>query len=137
MVPASTTKATRRVFRQTVIGLAVLGAFGLQASGTPQQPAANAAAPAIGATAGHRPNLLFIMADDLGYSDIGAFGGEIDTPNLDALAASGRLLTNHHTGTVCAITRSMLISGTDHHLVGEGTMGAPSDERKGLPGYEG
>jgi arylsulfatase A-like enzyme len=47
------------------------------------------------------------------------------------------MLTNHHTGTVCAITRSMLISGTDHHLVGEGTMGVPTDERKGLPGYEG
>ncbi len=84
-----------------------------------------------------RPNIVFIMADDLGYSDVHAFGGEIETPNLDALAASGRLLTNHHTGTVCAITRSMLMSGTDHHLVGEGTMGTPSDERKGLPGYEG
>ena len=137
MVPASTTKAARRLFSHSLIGLAVLGAVGHQAFGTPQQPTANAAAPAIGATATRRPNLLFIMADDLGYSDIGAFGGEIDTPNLDALAASGRLLTNHHTGTVCAITRSMLISGTDHHLVGEGTMGAPSDERKGLPGYEG
>ena len=77
------------------------------------------------------------MADDLGYSDIHAFGGEINTPNLDALVQSGRILTNHHTGTVCAITRSMLISGTDHHLVGEGTMGVPTDERKGLPGYEG
>lgn len=84
-----------------------------------------------------RPNILYIMADDLGYSDIRAFGGEINTPNLDALVQSGRILTNHHTGTVCAITRSMLISGTDHHLVGEGTMGAPADERKGLPGYEG
>jgi len=84
-----------------------------------------------------RPNIVFIMADDLGYSDIHAFGGEIETPNLDALAATGRILTNHHTGTVCAITRSMLMSGTDHHLVGEGTMGAPLDERKGLPGYEG
>lgn len=86
---------------------------------------------------GKRPNILYIMADDLGYSDIGAFGGEIATPNLDALAASGRVLTNHHTGTVCAITRAMLISGTDHHLVGEGTMGEPRDERRGLPGYEG
>ncbi|QJE02489.1 arylsulfatase [Massilia forsythiae] len=84
-----------------------------------------------------RPNILYIMADDLGYSDIGAFGGEIETPNLDALARDGRLLANHHTGTVCAITRAMLISGTDHHLVGEGTMGAPRDERRGLPGYEG
>jgi arylsulfatase A-like enzyme len=84
-----------------------------------------------------KPNILYIMADDLGYSDIHAMGGEIDTPNLDTLAASGRLLLNHHVGTVCAITRSMLISGTDHHLIGEGTMGAPTDERKGLDGYEG
>lgn len=84
-----------------------------------------------------QPNILYIMADDLGYSDVHALGGEIDTPNLDDLISNGRILTNHHAGTVSAITRSMLISGTDHHLVGEGTMGAPSDERKGLPGYEG
>jgi len=92
---------------------------------------------ADGGATNRPPNILFIMADDLGYSDIHAFGGEIDTPNLDALIADGRILTNHHAGTVSAITRSMLISGTDHHLVGEGTMGAPNDERKGLPGYEG
>ncbi|MDB4973313.1 MAG: Arylsulfatase [Myxococcaceae bacterium] len=84
-----------------------------------------------------QPNILYIMADDLGYSDIEAFGGEIDTPSLNELVGDGHLLTNHHAGTVSAITRAMLISGTDHHLVGEGTMGAPSDERKGLPGYEG
>ena len=84
-----------------------------------------------------RPNILYIVADDLGYSDISAFGGEIQTPNLDALVQSGRILSNYHTSTVCAVTRAMLYSGTDHHLVGEGTMGAPNDERKGLPGYEG
>ena len=84
-----------------------------------------------------RPNIVAIVADDLGFSDVGALGSEIDTPNLDALAGQGRLLTNHHVGTVCAITRAMLISGTDHHRVGEGTMGAPNDERAGLPGYEG
>ncbi len=84
-----------------------------------------------------QPNILLIVADDLGYSDIHAFGGDIDTPNLDALVANGTILTNHHVGTVSAITRSMLISGTDHHLVGEGVMGVPSDERRGLDGYEG
>lgn len=84
-----------------------------------------------------KANIVYIMADDLGYSDIHAFGGEINTPNLDALVATGRILRNHHAGTVCAITRSMLISGTDHHRVGEGTQGAPGDERRGLPGYEG
>jgi arylsulfatase A-like enzyme len=83
------------------------------------------------------PNILYIMADDLGQSDVQALGGEIDTPNLNELVGDGHILTNHHTGTVSAITRAMLISGTDHHLVGEGTMGAPNDERKGLPGYEG
>lgn len=87
--------------------------------------------------AGSKPNILYIVADDLGYSDISAFGGEIATPNLDELVKSGRILTNYHTSTVCAVTRAMLYSGTDHHLVGEGTMGPPNDERKGLPGYEG
>jgi arylsulfatase len=63
-----------------------------------------------------------ILADDLGYSDIAAFGGEISTPNLDALAASGRLMTNYHTGATCSPTRAMLMSGTDHHLAGLGSM---------------
>jgi arylsulfatase len=83
-----------------------------------------------------RPNILFLQADDLGFSDIGCLGGEIATPNLDEIAGSGRILTNHHSGTVSAIMRAMLISGTDHHLVGLGTMGPPGDERTGLPGYE-
>ena len=87
--------------------------------------------------AGSKPNILYIVADDLGYSDLSAFGGEIRTPNIDSLVKNGRILSNHHVSTVCAVTRSMLYSGTDHHLVGEGTMGAPNDERHGLPGYEG
>ncbi|WP_018434168.1 arylsulfatase [Paraburkholderia atlantica] len=121
--------------RLGMIGAAVASLVTLASCGENNLPsAAPASTPVV---AQKRPNILYIMADDLGYSDIHAFGGEINTPNLDALVQSGRILTNHHTGTVCAITRSMLISGTDHHLVGEGTMGAPTDERKGLPGYEG
>jgi len=109
------------------IGLvALIGATITACAVAPSQP-----------VAGGKPNILYIIADDLGYSDIGAFGGEISTPNLDKLVQSGRVLTNYHTSTVCAVTRSMLYSGTDHHLVGEGTMGPPNDERKGLPGYEG
>src|SRR4051812_18939992 len=132
----SSLPGSRTPFRKTLLVLTMMGLLGLQGFGAPQ-PEARAERPGAAASSKKRPNLLFIMADDLGYSDIGAFGGEIDTPNLDALAAAGRILANHHTGTVCAITRSMVISGTDHHLVGEGTMGAPSDERRGLPGYEG
>jgi arylsulfatase A-like enzyme len=125
----------RPVLQKSVL-VAAIGAV-LVAAGCDDDGQTTAAASTTPSTTVKRPNIVFIMADDLGYSDIHAFGGEIETPNLDALAASGRILTNHHTGTVCAITRSMLMSGTDHHLVGEGTMGAPSDERKGLPGYEG
>lgn len=69
-----------------------------------------------------RPNILVIMADDLGYSDIGAFGGEIATPNIDALAANGRILTNFHTAAICSPTRASLMSGVDHHLAGIGNM---------------
>ena len=69
-----------------------------------------------------RPNFLVIVADDLGFSDIGAFGGEIATPNPDALAIAGLRLTDFHTASTCSPTRSMLLTGTDHHIAGIGTM---------------
>ncbi len=69
-----------------------------------------------------KPNILIIVADDLGYSDLGAFGGEIRTPNLDALAARGLKLTGFHSAPTCSPTRSMLLSGTDNHLAGLGNM---------------
>ena len=85
-----------------------------------------------------RPNILLIIADDLGYSDLGVFGGEINTPNLDALAGAGRMLTNFHVAPTCSPTRAMLMSGTDAHRAGLGTMnGLWSEEQKGKPGYEG
>lgn len=83
------------------------------------------AAPAIADTpepSAKRPNFLVIVADDLGYSDIGAFGGEISTPNLDSLAARGLKLTDFHTAPTCSPTRSMLLTGLDNHEAGVGTM---------------
>ena len=59
-----------------------------------------------------RPNILLITADDMGYTDIASFGGEIRTPNLDALALTGVRLTNFHVGPACSQTRTMLMSGT-------------------------
>ena len=83
-----------------------------------------------------RPNFLVIVADDLGYSDIGAFGGEISTPNLDRLALAGIRLAGFHTAPTCSPTRSMLLTGTDNHRAGLGTMaelGADSDdEHRGI-----
>ncbi|MDE0510254.1 MAG: sulfatase-like hydrolase/transferase, partial [Gammaproteobacteria bacterium] len=85
-----------------------------------------------------RPNILLIIADDLGYSDLGVFGGEISTPNLDALAGAGKMLTNFHVAPTCSPTRAMLMSGADAHRAGLGTMnGLWSEEQKGKPGYEG
>ncbi len=87
-----------------------------------------------------RPDILMILADDLGYSDLGAFGGEIRTPNLDALAAGGQVLTNHHAAAMCSPTRAGLMAGTDHHLVGLGTMAEAlsiNPVLSGKPGYEG
>jgi arylsulfatase A-like enzyme len=85
-----------------------------------------------------KPNILFIMADDLGYSDLGAFGGEISTPNIDALASTGRILTDYHTAQACSPTRSQLLSGTDHHLAGIGSMAESiNDHVRGADGYEG
>ncbi|SMR77771.1 arylsulfatase [Marinobacterium sediminicola] len=90
------------------------------------------------ASAAEKPNILLIVADDLGYSDIGAFGGEIETPNLDELASSGIRLTDFHTAPTCSPTRSMLLSGTDSHQAGLGNMAELlQPEQKGKPGYEG
>lgn len=85
-----------------------------------------------------KPNILLIVADDLGFSDLGAFGGEIATPHLDKLALNGLRLTNFHTASTCSPTRAMLLSGTDHHLAGLGTMAeAITPELEGKEGYEG
>jgi arylsulfatase len=85
-----------------------------------------------------RPNILLIVADDAGYADLGSFGGEISTPNLDALSATGVRFTQFGASAVCSPSRSMLLTGTDSHIAGLGNMAefmAPN--QIGLPGYEG
>ncbi len=85
-----------------------------------------------------RPNILLIVADDMGYSDIGPFGGEINTPTLNRLSENGIRLTNFHVLPTCSPTRSVLLSGTDNHIACLGSMGEiVSPKQKGNPGYEG
>jgi len=85
-----------------------------------------------------RPNFLIILADDLGFSDLGAFGGEIRTPNLDRIAYDGVRLTGYHTSSMCAPTRAQLLTGVDNHRSGLGQMDdAPHERYQGLQGYEG
>ncbi|MBP7627060.1 MAG: arylsulfatase [Zoogloea sp.] len=85
-----------------------------------------------------RPNILLIVADDLGYTDLGAYGAEISTPNLDKLASGGVKMTGFYASPFCSPTRSMLMSGSDNHLVGFGDMAELMlPEQRGKPGYEG
>jgi arylsulfatase len=85
-----------------------------------------------------RPNILLIVADDLGYTDLGAYGAEISTPNLDKLASGGVKMTGFYASPFCSPTRAMLMSGSDNHLVGFGDMAELMlPEQRGKPGYEG
>ena len=97
-------------------------------------PPAGSAGPGTGT----QPNVLLIMADDMGFTDIGAFGGEIPTPNLDAVAAEGLRFSRLYTSYLCSPTRAMLLTGSDNHLAGLGAMAEfISENQVGLPGYEG
>jgi len=85
-----------------------------------------------------RPNIVIILADDMGFADMGSFGSEIKTPNLDSLARDGVRFTNFYTHATCSPTRSILLSGVDTHLNGLGNMdewAAPN--QWGVDGYEG
>jgi arylsulfatase len=92
----------------------------------------------VGLTAGftpaaERPNILIILADDLGYSDVGCYGGELRTPNLDALGAGGLRVTQFYNCTRCCPSRASLLTGLYPHQAGIGSMTAD----QGQPGYRG
>ena len=69
-----------------------------------------------------RPNIVLIMADDMGFSDIGCYGGEIETPNLDGLAAGGLRFTQFYNTARCCPTRACLLTGLYPHQAGVGHM---------------
>ncbi len=83
-----------------------------------------------------RPNIVVIVADDLGYSDVGSFGSEIPTPNLDALAAEGTRFSSFHVSGECSPTRAMLLTGIRSHRTGVGAMHeSVPPSLQGKPGY--
>jgi len=84
-------------------------------------------------TASERPNIVIILADDMGFSDLGCYGSEISTPNLDALAADGLRFTQFYNGARCCPTRASLLTGLYAHQTGVGHM----VQDKGQPGYRG
>ena len=92
-----------------------------------------------------QPNILIILADDLGYSDLGCYGGEIKTPNLDALASNGLRFTQFYNGARCCPSRASLLTGLYPHQAGVGLMTADrgasfpgsADQGDKFPGYRG
>jgi arylsulfatase len=84
------------------------------------------------------PNVLIIIADDMGYADISSGGGEIPTPNIDSIGNRGLKLTRFYTSIVCSPTRAMLVSGVDNHRSGLGSIREMiARNQRGQEGYEG
>lgn len=81
-----------------------------------------------------RPNVVFIVLDDMGYASLGCYGSEIETPNIDRLAADGIRFTNFHATALCSPTRASLLTGRNSHAVG---MAYLSNVDDGYPGYRG
>jgi arylsulfatase len=85
-----------------------------------------------------RPNIVLIMVDDMGYSDLGCYGGEIETPNIDQLAEDGLRFTQFYNQGRCCPTRATLMTGLQPHQVGIGHMTAPPGKPLGFTGpYQG
>src|SRR5690242_17609596 len=88
---------------------------------------------AFSAPSAERPNILIILSDDMGFSDLGCMGGQAHTPNLDSLAKSGVLFNQFYNGARCCPTRASLLTGLYAHQAGVGHMIRPVDQ----PGYRG
>ncbi len=144
------------------LGFALAGLFalaaGAQDSNPPQKPEAKAKAAEDPRMAGFKgkiakryedskedwptrpqapdgaPNVLVVLLDDAGFGQIGAFGGLIETPNMDKLAAEGLIYTNFHTTALCSPSRASLMAGRNHHSIG---LGSHALSAMGFPGYNG
>ena len=69
-----------------------------------------------------RPNFVVLLADDLALMDLGIYGGEASTPNIDALARRGRMFTRYYSSPLCSPSRAMLLTGLDNHRTGVSTI---------------
>lgn len=93
---------------------------------------------AKGSLAADKPNIIIVLVDDMGFSDIGCYGGEIETPNIDKLAADGLRFTQFYNAGRCCPTRASLVTGLHPHQVGIGHMTEPPERPLGFEGaYQG
>ena len=80
------------------------------------------------------PNVVYIVLDDIGFAHLGCYGSDIETANMDRLAAGGLRYNNFHTTALCSPTRACLLTGRNHHSVGVGRI---TELNAGFPGYFG
>ena len=98
--------------------------------------AAPAAAQQAAAPTTPRPNIVVIVADDVGFTDLGTYGGEARTPNIDALAQRGAQFSRYYSSPLCSPSRAMLLTGLDNHRTGHATIvEVLPPEMRGRPGY--
>ena len=83
---------------------------------------------------GEEPNVLIILLDDVGYGQLGAYGGLTETPNIDALAGNGLRYNNFHTTALCSPSRAAILAGRNSHSIG---LGSHALSAMGFPGYRG
>ena len=112
---------------------AFLKSVGLAAAAIAAPRALRGAPANAGAGKMSRPNIIIMMSDDMGFSDLGCYGGEIETPNLDALAASGLRFSQFYNTARCCPTRASLLTGLHPHQAGVGHM----MNDRGVDGYRG
>lgn len=119
----------RRVGRRVLVA-AFVAVWALQVS---ESTAAESEVPAT-----PRPNVVVVVADDVGFTDLGAYGSEIRTPHIDAIASRGVLFTNFHASPMCSPSRAMLLTGVDSHLTDVASLHVATPLRhRGRPGYRG
>ncbi len=124
MTPVDCRRSFPRHLLHTLATLAILAAAVIAQVGHAQL---------VNADQASRPNIVLILADDMGYSDLGCYGGEIETPNLDALAAGGLRFTQFYNAARCCPTRAALLTGLYPHQAGIGHMVG----NDGIPSYQG
>lgn len=133
----SKSSSARRALAGLSLGTAAMLAVTLTGCGS--APTAESQANAQGAQVQEQPNIMMILLDDLGYSDLGSYGGEAETPYIDGLVQESAQFTDFHVSPLCAPTRAALLTGQDPHRVGLGSMEGQSAPGVPLttPGYKG
>ncbi len=110
-----------------VVLLSLAGMAALRRTAPPVQ--AKALPARADQTSAKKPNVLIILADDLGWSDVGCYGSEVQTPNIDALAANGLRFTEFYNAARCSPSRASLLTGLDSHEVGVPLLATPLNDR--------